>query len=192
MILAPPFDIRFAMNIQFMNVAVTLIEQRVTPFANLLTRSQHITAMRDSFALAMPFVIVGSLMVPLIFPPFAINGAWYLAIRPMLLPTFELTIGLIALIIAFGASASLGKQYQLPERLSGLTGCLAFLVFIGFKENAGSNLFLGGMGIFSALISSFYSVEVIRFFYRKSWCIRLPDEVPIMTRTAFSCWCRCW
>lgn len=185
MILAPPFDIRFAMNIQFMNVAVTLIEQRVTPFANLLTRSQHITAMRDSFALAMPFVIVGSLMVPLIFPPFAISGAWYLAIRPMLLPTFELTIGLIALIIAFGASASLGKQYQLPERLSGLTGCLAFLVFIGFKENAGSNLFLGGMGIFSALISSCYSVEVIRLFYRKGWCIRLPDEVPIMTRNGF-------
>jgi hypothetical protein len=26
----------------------------VTPFANMLTRSQHITAMRDSFALAMP------------------------------------------------------------------------------------------------------------------------------------------
>ncbi len=146
MIQAPPSDIRFAMNIQFMNVAVTLIEQRVTPFANLLTRSQHITAMRDSFALAMPFVIVGSLMVPFIFPPFTINGAWYQAIRPMLLPTFELTIGLIALIIAFGASASLGKQYQLPERLSGLTGCLAFLVFIGFKENGGSNLFLGGMG----------------------------------------------
>ncbi|BBQ81549.1 permease IIC component [Klebsiella sp. WP7-S18-CRE-02] len=185
MIPSPPFDIRFAMNIQFMNVAVTLIEQRVTPFANLLTRSQHITAMRDSFALAMPFVIVGSLMVPLIFPPFALSGAWYQAIRPMLLPTFELTIGLIALIIAFGASASLGKQYQLPERLSGLTGCLAFLLFIGFKDNGGSNLFLGGMGIFSALVSSFYSVEVIRFFYRKGWCIRLPDEVPIMTRNGF-------
>jgi len=178
------------MSIQFMNVAVTLIEQRVTPFANLLTRSPHITAMRDSFALAMPFVIVGSLMVPLIFPPFAVNpGAWYGAayqsIRPMLLPTFELTIGLVALIIAFGASASLGKQYQLPERLSGLTGCLAFLVFIGFKQTDDSNAFLGGIGIFSALISSFYTIEVMRFFYRRGWCIRLPEEVPVMTRNGF-------
>ncbi len=81
------------MNIQLMNVAVTLIEQRITPFANMLTRSQHITAMRDSFALAMPFVIVGSLMVPLIFPPVSINpfsgfGRYYQLIRPMLLPTF--------------------------------------------------------------------------------------------------------
>lgn len=178
------------MSIQFMNVAVTLIEQRVTPFANLLTRSPHIKAMRDSFALAMPFVIVGSLMVPLIFPPLAVDpGAWYgatyQAIRPMLLPTFELTIGLVALIIAFGASASLGKQYQLPERLSGLTGCLAFLVFIGFKETDNSNAFLGGIGIFSALISSFYTIEVMRLFYRRGWCIRLPEEVPVMTRNGF-------
>lgn len=178
------------MNIQFMNVAVTLIEQRLTPFANMLTRSQHITAMRDSFALAMPFVIVGSLMVPLIFPPFSVDtlswyGAGYQVIRPLLLPTFELTIGLVALIIAFGASASLAKQYRLPERLSGLTGCLAFLMFIGFKENGGTNIFLGGMGIFSALISSFYTIEIIRLFYRKGWCIRLPEEVPMMTRNSF-------
>ncbi|CNC16673.1 putative cellobiose-specific phosphotransferase [Yersinia frederiksenii] len=178
------------MNTQFMNVAVTLIEQRLTPFANMLTRSQHITAMRDSFALAMPFVIIGSLMVPLLFPPFAINplswfGVGYQVIRPLLLPTFELTIGLVALIIAFGASASLAKQYRLPERLSGLTGCLAFLMFIGFKESAGTNVFLGGMGIFSALISSFYTIEIMRFFYRKGWCIRLPEEVPVMTRNSF-------
>lgn len=178
------------MNIQFMNVAVTLIEQRLTPLANMLTRSQHITAMRDSFALAMPFVILGSLMVPLIFPPFSIDpyswyGAGYQVIRPMLLPTYELTIGLIALIIAFGASASLAKQYRLPERLSGLSGCLAFLMFIGFKESAGTNVFLGAMGIFSALISSFYTIEVIRVFYQKGWCIRLPEEVPVMTRNSF-------
>ena len=104
---------------------------------------------------------------------------------PILLPTFQLTIGLVALIVAFGASASLAKQYRLPERLCGLTGCLAFLLFIGFRETAVSNVYLGGMGIFTALISSTYSIEIIRFFYKKGWCIRLPDEVPLMTRNGF-------
>ena len=42
------------MNIQIMNVAVALIEQRLTPFANMLTRNHHITAMRDSFARQCP------------------------------------------------------------------------------------------------------------------------------------------
>ena len=178
------------MNIHLMNVAVDLIEQRLTPVANIITKNQHITAMRDGFTLAMPFVIVGSLMVPMLFPPFAISsasrfGSFYLLLRPMLLPTFELTLGLVALIVAFGASASLAKQYQLPERLCGLTGCLAFLLFIGFRDNGATNVFLGGMGLFTALISSAYSIEIIRFFYKRGWCIRLPDEVPVMTRNGF-------
>lgn len=178
------------MNIHLMNVAVDLIEQRLTPVANIITRNQHITAMRDGFSLAMPFVIVGSLMVPLLFPPFAISSASrlghvYLLLRPMLLPTFELTLGLVALIVAFGASASLAKQYQLPERLCGLTGCLSFLLFIGFRDNGATNIFLGGMGLFTALISSAYSIEIIRFFYKRGWCIRLPEEVPVMTRNGF-------
>lgn len=178
------------MNIHLMNVAVDLIEQRLTPAANIITRNQDITAMRDGFSLAMPFVIVGSLMVPLLFPPFAISSASrlghvYLLLRPMLLPTFELTLGLVALIVAFGASASLAKQYQLPERLCGLTGCLSFLLFIGFRDNGATNIFLGGMGLFTALISSAYSIEIIRFFYKRGWCIRLPEEVPVMTRNGF-------
>ncbi len=63
------------MNIHLMNVVVDLIEQRLTPIANIITRNQHITAMRDGFSLAMPFVIVGSLMVPLLFPPVAISSS---------------------------------------------------------------------------------------------------------------------
>ncbi|EHP8787502.1 PTS sugar transporter subunit IIC [Salmonella enterica subsp. enterica serovar Infantis] len=178
------------MNIHLMNVVVDLIEQRLTPIANIITRNQHITAMRDGFALAMPFVIVGSLMVPLLFPPVTISsssffGQLYQQLRPMLLPTFELTLGLVALIVAFGASASLAKQYQLPERLCGLTGCLSFLLFIGFRDNGATNIFLGGMGLFTALISSVYSIEIIRFFYNRGWSIRLPEEVPVMTRNGF-------
>ena len=96
-----------SMNIQLMNVAVDIIEQRLAPLANVLTRNNHITAMRDSFALAMPFVIVGSLLVPILFPPVSIDGASrfgqvYLLLRPILQPTFQLTIGLVALIVAFG------------------------------------------------------------------------------------------
>ena len=42
-----------SMNIQLMNVAVDIIEQRLAPLANVLTRNNHITSMRDSFALAI-------------------------------------------------------------------------------------------------------------------------------------------
>lgn len=48
---------------------VGIIEQRMVPFANWLTRSRHVLSLRDGFQLAMPFVIVGSLLVPILFPP---------------------------------------------------------------------------------------------------------------------------
>ena len=112
-----------SMNIQLMNVAVDIIEQRLAPLANVLTRNNHITAMRDSFALAMPFVIVGSLLVPILFPPVSIDGASrfgqvYLLLRPILLPTFQLTIGLVALIVAFGASAALATASPISAAFS--------------------------------------------------------------------------
>ncbi|CAG23854.1 PTS cellobiose transporter subunit IIC [Photobacterium profundum] len=183
------------MNVQLMRVVTNGIEQYISPLANMLTRSKHVSALRDGFQLAMPFVIVGSLFVPLIFPPIlqdagsGIGSAWYrfsVEWRELLLPPFQLTLGLIALMIAFGTSASLAKQYQMPERFSGLTGCLSFLLLAGFYGPEPSEMrYLGGMGIFTALMASFYAIEVIRFFYLRGWYIQLPDEVPTITMQGF-------
>ncbi|VDA75267.1 hypothetical protein BANRA_05042 [Klebsiella pneumoniae] len=102
-----------SMNIQLMNVAVDIIEQRLAPLANVLTRNNHITAMRDSFALAMPFVIVGSLLVPILFPPVSIDGAsrFGQSFAAAANPAADLSANHwpVALIVAFGASASLAS-----------------------------------------------------------------------------------
>ena len=46
----------------------SIVEQRMIPVANWLTRSRHVMALRDGFQLAMPFIIVGSLLVPILYP----------------------------------------------------------------------------------------------------------------------------
>lgn len=166
------------------------VERHISPIANWLASSKHLIAIRDGFQISMPFIIVGSLFVPFIFPPF--NPANYPTINAFLLEhrhffstMFEHTMGLIALFIAFGASASLAKQYAIPERLSGLTGCVAFLLLAGSVEQTSPENFLGGNGLFTAIISSIYSIEVIRFFYKKGWHLSMPDEVPLITRNGF-------
>lgn len=121
-----------SMNIQLMNVAVDIIEQRLAPLANVLTRNNHITAMRDSFALAMPFVIVGSLLVPILFPPVSIDGASrfgqvYLLLRPILLPTFQLTIGF------GGADCRLRRQRQSRQAVPSAGTALRFNRVSGFS-----------------------------------------------------------
>ncbi len=163
-----------SMNIQLMNVARghhrAAAERRWRMF---LTRNNHITAMRDSFALAMPFVIVGSLLVPILFPPVSIDGA--LAFRPGLFaaaanPAADLS----ANHWPGGADCRLRRQRQSRQAVPSAGTALRFNRVSGFSavyrlslETAVSNVYLGGMGIFTALISSTYSIEIIRFFLQK-------------------------
>ncbi|WP_105903180.1 PTS sugar transporter subunit IIC [Vibrio gangliei] len=166
------------------------VERHISPVANWLASSKHLVAIRDGFQIAMPFIIVGSLFVPFIFPPFSPGNyprinEFLLNHRHFFYTIFEHTMGLIALFIAFGASASLAKQYKFPERMSGLTGCVAFLLLTGVANQGNPEDFLGGNGLFTAIISSIYSIEVIRFFYKREWTFRLPEEVPVITRNAF-------
>ncbi len=136
------------MNMQVMGMLTSIVEQRMIPVANWLTRSRHVMALRDGFQLAMPFIIVGSLLVPLLYPPIASDNGHPLAIAirdlsqqlmPWLYPVYSHTAGLVSLIIAFGAAASLAKAYQMPERLSGLCGCVAFLLLIDFRSVQGES-----------------------------------------------------
>ncbi|MGF1748418.1 PTS sugar transporter subunit IIC [Vibrio cionasavignyae] len=182
------------MNYSIMRVFASQVEEIMNPIAKLLTRSQHLMALRDGFQLAMPFIFVGCFFVPIIFPPFAnaesAISVWWLDIanilRPILLPTYQLTLGVVGLIVSFGVSASLAKHYQLPERLSGLTGCVAFLMLVGFYDLEAADIrYLGGAGIFSALIAGIYSVEIVRFFILRGWYIKMPEDVPILTVQSF-------
>ncbi|MCE0495082.1 PTS sugar transporter subunit IIC [Vibrio salinus] len=172
------------------------IDRYFSPVARSISRSVHVTALRDGFQLSMPFIFIGCLFVPLIFPiiniPAERIGAapWWdqlrISLRPLVLPTYQLTLGMVALIVAFGIAASLAKQYQLPERLSGLTGSMAFLMLAGFSDSESLNTsYLGGTGIFTALVASIYSVEIIHICVQKKWFIRMPEDVPLITAQAF-------
>ncbi|MFM2483276.1 PTS sugar transporter subunit IIC [Celerinatantimonas sp. YJH-8] len=179
-----------------MQLIANAIEEYIAPVAKLLTNSKHILAVRDGFQLAMPFIFVGSLFVPLLYPPFipthpgTFAQSWLVLsreLRPLLLPAFQLTSGLISLIISFGAAASLAKHYQLPQRFSGLTGCISFLLLIGFfTDQTAAIRYLGGMGIFTATFASLYAVEIIHQFYTRGWFFSMPEEVPQITRNGFA------
>jgi PTS system cellobiose-specific IIC component len=178
-----------------MNLFASTVERYMSPFAKVLMKNSHLAALRDGFQLAMPFIFVGCIFVPVIYPPFSdptstISVIWNdlaMQLRPILLPTYQLTMGVIGLIVSFGIASSLAKQYRLPERLSGLTGCMTFLMLAGFYgDGPKDTYYLGGAGLFTALIASIYSVEVVNFFIRRGWYIKMPEDVPILTSQSFN------
>lgn len=182
------------MNYSFIRLLASNVEQYMTPLARVLSRNSHLGALRDGFQLAMPFIFVGCMFVPLIFPPISdqtsfLAVAWidlsnYL--RPVLLPTYQLTLGVVGLIVSFGIAASLAKQYALHETLAGLTGCMAFLMLAGFHTGDEQSIrYLSSAGLFTAILSAFYAIEVIRLFMRKGWVISMPEDVPMLTMQSF-------
>lgn len=182
------------MNHSLIRLLTSNIEQYMAPFARQLARNSHLVALRDGFQLSMPFIFVGCMFIPLIFPPISDQTSWLSvawmhlsdSLRPVLLPAYQLTLGVVGLIVSFGISASLAKQYSLPERLSGLTGCMAFLMLAGFYDTNTQNIrYLGGAGLFSAIIASFYAIEVTKLFVKKGWVISMPEDVPILTLQSF-------
>ncbi|CAH0536370.1 PTS sugar transporter subunit IIC [Vibrio marisflavi] len=182
------------MNHSLARIVTSQLEQYLSPIARKLAQNVYLSALRDGFQLAMPFIFVGCMFVPIIFPPFSTPNStfamWWeklaLSLRPTLLPTYQLTLGVVGLIVAFGVATSLAKQYKLPQRMSGLTGCMAFLMLAGMSDPTVQSMrYLGGAGIFTALIASLYSVEVIRLCIHKKWYISMPDDVPLMTVQSF-------
>ncbi len=183
------------MNLSVARLLMASVEQYFSPGARKVARSVHLLAIRDGFQLSMPFVFIGCFFVPIIFPLLPDGGlagghnGWerhVVALRSLIMPMYQLTLGVVALIVSFGIAASLAKQYRLPERLSGLTGCLAFLMLSGFAGAPHSDLhYLGGAGIFTAVIASLYSVEIIHFCVVRHWYIKMPDDVPMITVQTF-------
>lgn len=75
---------------------------------------------------------------------------------------YQITMGLISPLVSIGPIFGLAKSYGLPERLSGLTGSVSFMLLAGFYQNGGVNArYLGGMGIFTVITASIYSIEII-------------------------------
>ncbi|WP_073583699.1 PTS sugar transporter subunit IIC [Vibrio quintilis] len=183
------------MSFYWMQVLVEWIQCWMLPLSRYLTKNRYLMALRDGFQLAMPFVIVGSICVPFLYPPFVLDNqnsftqAWHFIsvhYRTLWLAPYQITLGLVSLLVAFGMAASLAKHYGLPERLCGLTGCVSFLLLSGFEQDNGIEFhYLGGMGIFTAILASVYAIEIIRFFYQRNWTIRVPEEVPRITASGF-------
>lgn len=179
----------------FYNQMVSVIENSVTPIAGKLGQQKYITAIRDGFIAALPFMIVGSFMLVFIFPPFDPDTTWGFArawldfastYQTELLLPFQLSMGVMTLFISVGVAASLGQNYGLDRITTGLLSLMAFLLVAApVKDGAISMQYFSGQGIFTALICAIYSTEVYAYLKRNNITIRLPEQVPTGVARSF-------
>nr|WP_206529682.1 PTS sugar transporter subunit IIC [Brevibacillus sp. SYP-B805] len=151
-----------------------------------LAEQRHLRAIRDGVISALPFIIVGSFFLIIAFPP--VPAEWALAkwakahVADILIP-YRLTMYIMSLYIAYGIGHNLAKSYNLDPLAGAQIAIVSYLLTILPKvvDDVGFVLpmtNLGGHGLFVAMLSSIFAVEVLRFCKRKKWTIKMPEQVP--------------
>ncbi len=110
---------------------------------------------------------------------------------------YNMTMGLISVVIAFTAAYSYAKSLGMKTMVNGINSMLLFLMvaapattvtlaggkttFTGLDTSA-----LGGVGLFTALIVAILSVRITYFFEKRNIIIKMPDVVPQFLQDSFS------
>lgn len=169
------------------------IEEVFMPPMARLSEQRHLKAIRDGIISTLSLIIVGSFFLIIAFPPVtALADLVKPHIGDILIP-FRMTMGLMSLYAAYGMGYSLAKSYKLDGVSGGVLSLAAFLMTVMpvvVKEPAGIGRAipmapLGGSGMFVAIISMIFAVEVLRLFKEKNITIKMPEQVPESVARSF-------
>lgn len=158
------------------------------------SKQHHVLALRDGMISSIPIILVGSTFLllgaqgPVLQDYFAgqvswlpdlCNSSWvkwYLANTQLVYLPYRLTMGLLALYIAFTIAAALAVQYKLPPIPQGLGAVAALLctgvpVRVALTESSKPEWAialkpLGPEGIFLAIILGILMVEISRLLLK--------------------------
>ncbi|WP_164667930.1 PTS sugar transporter subunit IIC [Virgibacillus doumboii] len=174
-----------------MNVAQWLEDHLMEPLGKI-AQNKYLQAIRDAFVIfALPVIITGAIFLIIANPPssleWGIIDAWENAVKPIqaqLLFPFNLTFGLMALTVAFGVGYSLAIREDMDAVMAGILSMLAFFMTafpvtditqVPFGEILN---YLGGQGLFVAIILGILTTELMRFLINKGVAFEMPAGVP--------------
>ncbi|KGY11748.1 cytochrome C biogenesis protein CcmF [Vibrio tubiashii] len=181
----------------FFDRVLRFVENVVAPVAGKISAQRHVNAIKDGFVSTMPFLIVGSLLLVLAFPPsegnFFFDG-WHGLIAAIgkdnIMAPFQLSMGIFALYASFGIAFSLAEAYKLRAMNTGMLSMFAFLLAVAPMVNVeiGGVLpgaFLGGTGAFTAILCGLLVPEMQRLLIKYNIRIKMPDAVPPKISASF-------
>ncbi|MBO8165144.1 MAG: PTS sugar transporter subunit IIC [Brevibacillus sp.] len=151
-----------------------------------LAEQRHLRAIRDGVISALPFIIIGSFFLIIAFPP--VPADWAIAqwakehVLEILIP-YRLTMFIMSLYIAYGIGHNLAKSYNVDPLAGAQIAIAAYLLTIAPKVMDGVGYVLpmtnlGGHGLFVAMLSSIFAVEILRICKQKNITIKMPEQVP--------------
>lgn len=172
--------------------AVQWLEDKLMEPLSKFAQNTYLQSIRDAFVIfALPVILTGAIFLIIANPPTTVDWGivheWentIIPIRSELLFPFNLTFGIMALTVAFGVGYSLGERRDLDAVMSGILSMLAFLM-TAFPVKDISKVpfgdilnYLGGQGLFVAILLGILTTELMSFFIKKGITFEMPAGVP--------------
>ncbi|SDK19975.1 PTS cellobiose transporter subunit IIC [Sediminibacillus albus] len=185
-----------------MNRFMEVLENILMPIADKLNNNRYLTALRNGFMVALPFIIFGSIFVVIANFPFLdkwISEDAYAAYQAALGPASASTLSIMGLFVILGIGYKLTEHYGGEAIYGGAVALASFLILtpqvIDFVTSADVTEEVGGViptaslgaeGMFLGIFTAFIAAELYRFFVQKDWTIKMPAGVPDAVSRSFS------
>jgi cellobiose PTS system EIIC component len=169
-----------------------LIETKMMPPMTRIGNQRHMIAIRNGVISTLSLILIGAFIMVLANFPIPAVAALLAPYTSILTLPFRITMGLMAIYASFAMGESLARSYGLDGVTGGVLSLAAFLT-LTVPLNVDAALtgageagigwvlpmqYLGGAGMFTAILTMIFAVEVYRFFIRHNITIKMPDGVP--------------
>jgi PTS system cellobiose-specific IIC component len=170
----------------FLGSATSWVEEKMAPGVAKFTENKYVSAVRQAFLDTIPFMLIGSVFLIIwLFPV----QAWMDFVAPFsaqLSVMVSYTFGLIGLVCSFTIAYRLARNLDIDPVMPTIFSILGFLILSPPVDGAIPTSFLGGTGLFGAIIVGILSVLVVRFFFERNITIKMPKEVPVGIANMFA------
>lgn len=185
------------------------IQKWVLPIGNFLSSQKHFASVSAGLQATVGIAIISAFVqiAQTIVAMFAKDGmiatrlgiefGWAANVSNILKVPYDMTMGLMAVVVAFAIAYNLAKYYKMNQMTSGIVAMLMFIMIVAPVQTVvledGASTFsglatswLGATGIFTAILVSLLSVEISHFCIKRNWVVKMPDVVPSFLQDSFT------
>lgn len=167
-----------------------------------IANNRYLTAIRNGMSVIIPVTIIGSIFIIMLNLPI---DAWKDFIAPYaenLKIPMNFTMDFMSIYVCIGIASSLCNDYKIDKASTSVLAVLAFLIAAITPANIDADVAskagidvsgtvlpmgnFGASGLFTAIIVSIFTVEVVRFCISKNLIIKMPHGVPTSVINSFA------
>lgn len=161
------------------------MRERLQALGASLSKQPHLNAVRDGVVGSLPLILLGSLFLLLAQPPWPALSR-ILPATSTLLAGYTACAGLVSLYACAATALSLSRRRE-TDPVAGTTTALAVLLVAQHPVNKALPLAgLGAAGLFPAFLAAILAVEILFFFRRRQWGIKLGGGAPDVVVRSFA------